>query len=279
MNPYSAPRRAVVGGIGARHHGFGGDAAGIYAGSANQLAFNNGDSFAGSGQAGGKRRAGLSGSNHDGIVSNGHGKQCRIGNPENWMLKSVCVYCASSDKAPAIYQQAATDLGAALARAGLTVVYGGGGAGLMGRLASGALAEGGKVIGVIPQFMDELEWGHGGLSERHVVDDMHVRKRRMLELSDAVVALPGGCGTFEELFEALTWKRLGLVGESHRAGERQRLLRSLPDIDATRHRGALHGPATSRHVVRGQRSIVGGQGTPRRAGMVRTGARFRRDEG
>jgi uncharacterized protein (TIGR00730 family) len=126
------------------------------------------------------------------------------------MLKSVCVYCASSDKAPAIYQQAATDLGAALARAGLTVVYGGGGAGLMGRLASGALAEGGKVIGVIPQFMDELEWGHGGLSERHVVDDMHVRKRRMLELSDAVVALPGGCGTFEELFEALTWKRLGL---------------------------------------------------------------------
>jgi hypothetical protein len=80
----------------------------------------------------------------------------------------------------------------------------------MGRVAGAALAAGGKVTGVLPRFMDELEWGHRSLSELHVVEDMHQRKRLMLELSDAVVALPGGCGTFEELLEAITWKRLGL---------------------------------------------------------------------
>jgi hypothetical protein len=80
----------------------------------------------------------------------------------------------------------------------------------MGRLAKGALAAGGKVIGVLPRFMDELEWGNRGLTELRIVEDMHERKRLMLELSDAVIALPGGCGTLEELFEAITWKRLGL---------------------------------------------------------------------
>ena len=80
----------------------------------------------------------------------------------------------------------------------------------MGALADGALAEGGRVIGVLPRFMDPLEWGHRGLTDLRVTDNIHERKRLMLELSDAVVALPGGCGTLEELFEAITWKRLGL---------------------------------------------------------------------
>ena len=125
-------------------------------------------------------------------------------------MHSVCVYCASSEKTPAVYHEAAARLGCTLAEQGFAVIYGGGAVGSMGRLATAALAAGGTVTGVIPRFMDELEWGHRGLTELRVVADMHDRKRTMLELSDAVVALPGGCGTFEELFEAITWKRLGL---------------------------------------------------------------------
>jgi uncharacterized protein (TIGR00730 family) len=101
-------------------------------------------------------------------------------------------------------------MGSILAAAGITVVYGGSSLGSMGRLASAALAGGGKVIGVLPRFMDDLEWGNRALTELRIVDDMHERKRVMLELSDAAIALPGGCGTLEELFEAITWKRLGL---------------------------------------------------------------------
>ena len=108
------------------------------------------------------------------------------------------------------YREAARRLGAALARAGITVVYGGGASGSMGALADGALSENGNVIGVIPRFMNDLEWAHGGLSSLTLVDNMHDRKRMMIEDADAVVALPGGCGTLEELFEAITWKRLGL---------------------------------------------------------------------
>jgi uncharacterized protein (TIGR00730 family) len=125
-------------------------------------------------------------------------------------IRVVCVYAASSDQSPAVYHEAARRLGQELARERITIVYGGGSTGLMGRLAEGALSEGGRVIGVLPQFMDELEWGHRSLSEMRVVADMHERKRFMLEASDAVIALPGGCGTLEELFEAITWKRLGL---------------------------------------------------------------------
>jgi len=126
------------------------------------------------------------------------------------MIRSVCVYCASSSRSPEIYLEAAARLGRALAEAGMGIVYGGSSLGSMGRMAEAALAAGGKVTGVLPQFMDELEWGHRNLTELRVVDDMHERKRTMLELADAVVALPGGCGTLEELFEAITWKRLGL---------------------------------------------------------------------
>lgn len=125
-------------------------------------------------------------------------------------IETVCVYCASSERTPRVYHDAAERLGTELARHGKTIVYGGGGIGSMGRLANAALAAGGRVIGVLPRFMENLEWGHRGLDELRITDSIHDRKRLMLELSDAVVALPGGCGTLEELFEAITWKRLGL---------------------------------------------------------------------
>jgi uncharacterized protein (TIGR00730 family) len=125
-------------------------------------------------------------------------------------IQTVCVYCASSERTPPVYLDAAADLGRALAEAGIGIVYGGSSLGSMGRLAASALDAGGKVTGVLPRFMDDLEWGHRSLTELRLVDDMHERKRTMLDLSDAVVALPGGCGTLEELFEAITWKRLGL---------------------------------------------------------------------
>ncbi|MGH9430230.1 MAG: TIGR00730 family Rossman fold protein [Terriglobia bacterium] len=122
----------------------------------------------------------------------------------------ACVYCGSSRQCDPAYLDAAKVLGRQLAKNRITVVYGGGGSGLMGRLADGALAEGGAVIGILPRFMDELEWGHRGLAELRLVNDMHERKRLMISGADAVIALPGGCGTLEELLEAITLKRLGL---------------------------------------------------------------------
>ena len=122
----------------------------------------------------------------------------------------ICVYCASSQQCDPHYHAAATRLGALLAEADHTIVYGGGATGLMGSLANGALAHGGKVIGIIPQFMIDVEWQHPGVTSLEVVGDMRERKHRLLTDSDAVVALPGGCGTLEELFEAITLKRLGL---------------------------------------------------------------------
>ena len=125
-------------------------------------------------------------------------------------VRRIAVYCASSDQVHGDYLAAAAGLGRLLARERIAIVYGGGGSGLMGALADASLAEGGEVVGVIPRFMDEIEWGHAGLTELHIVEDMHERKRRMLDDADAVVALPGGTGTLEELLEAITLKRLGL---------------------------------------------------------------------
>ena len=122
----------------------------------------------------------------------------------------ICVYCASSQMCDAAYHVAATRLGELLAEARCTIVYGGGAVGLMGSLANGALSKGGKVIGIIPRFMREVEWQHPGIENLEIVEDMRERKHRLLTGSDAVVALPGGCGTLEELFEAITLKRLGL---------------------------------------------------------------------
>jgi hypothetical protein len=122
----------------------------------------------------------------------------------------ICVYAASSERCDRIHLDAARRLGVLLAEAGITVVYGGGAVGLMGAVADGALSVGGHVIGIIPRFMTEVEWQHPGLATLEVVEDMRERKHRLLTGSDAVVALPGGCGTLEELFEAITLKRLGL---------------------------------------------------------------------
>ncbi len=124
--------------------------------------------------------------------------------------RSVCVYCASSRSAHPEYRTAAYRLGEVLAKHGYTVVYGGGAVGSMGALADGALSRGGRVVGVLPRFMAELEWGHKGLSELELVEDMRARKHRMLMLSRAAVALPGGSGTLEEVLEAISLKRLAL---------------------------------------------------------------------
>jgi uncharacterized protein (TIGR00730 family) len=122
----------------------------------------------------------------------------------------VCVYCASSNAADPIYREQAYALGQSLASNSCSVVYGGGSMGSMGAVADGALGAGGEVIGILPRFMADLEWGHPGLTRLELVEDMRERKHKLLTGSDAVVALPGGCGTLEELFEAITLKRLGL---------------------------------------------------------------------
>ncbi len=124
--------------------------------------------------------------------------------------RAVCVYCASSRSAHPEYRQAAFRLGEVLAGRGIAVIYGGGAKGSMGALADGALGRGGRVVGILPRFMADLEWGHPGLSELRLVEDMRTRKHLMLTGAQAAIALPGGCGTLEELLEAITLKRLGL---------------------------------------------------------------------
>jgi uncharacterized protein (TIGR00730 family) len=126
------------------------------------------------------------------------------------MEKTICVYCASSRLCDAVYHDAARRVGEVLVDAGFRLVYGGGASGSMGAVADGALARGGRVRGILPRFMMDLEWGHPKLTELRIVEDLRIRKHLMLSESHGVVALPGGCGTLEELFEALTLKRLGL---------------------------------------------------------------------
>lgn len=126
------------------------------------------------------------------------------------MKKAVCVYGASSSRIDAVFTEAAFELGALIARAGRPLVCGGGRGGLMAAAIEGAASVGGETIGVLPQFMVDREWQHPSLSRMIVTPDMHTRKRTMLELSCAAIALPGGCGTFEELTEAITWRQLGL---------------------------------------------------------------------
>lgn len=125
-------------------------------------------------------------------------------------IRRVCVYCASSRQADPLFYEAARRLGQLMARASVTVVYGGGALGSMGALADGVLEAAGHLIGVLPRFMQDLEWGHPRLSELRLVEDMRERKHQMLQDADGVAALPGGTGTLEELLEAITLKRLGL---------------------------------------------------------------------
>jgi len=125
-------------------------------------------------------------------------------------LKRVCVFCGSSSGERSEYTEAAIALGHELVKQNIILVYGAGNVGLMGKIADTVLSEGGEVIGVIPEFLLKKEVAHKNLSELHVVDSMHERKALMSELSDAFIALPGGIGTFEELFEVLTWQQLGV---------------------------------------------------------------------
>jgi uncharacterized protein (TIGR00730 family) len=123
-------------------------------------------------------------------------------------IKRVVVYCGANVGSNPAYKAAAEALGRTLAARGIGLVYGGGGVGLMGVLADATLAAGGEVIGVIPEALKALEVGHAGLTQMHVVPDMHSRKAMMLGLADAAIALPGGFGTMDEMFEALTWSQL-----------------------------------------------------------------------
>ena len=125
-------------------------------------------------------------------------------------MKTVCVYCGSSDKMGDEYLEAAREMGAAIAGRGLILAYGAGSTGMMGSVADGALETGGEVIGVIPRMFATPTLMHTGLSRLEIVDSMHARKQRLVEISDAFIALPGGYGTFEELFEVLTWAQIGL---------------------------------------------------------------------
>ena len=125
-------------------------------------------------------------------------------------LRAACVFCGSQAGAKPAYLNAARELGVALARAGVTAIYGGGHVGMMGALADSALAAGGRVVGVIPEHLMRPEVAHQGLTELLVVDSMHTRKRAMASRADAFIVLPGGYGTFEEMFEMVTWLQLRL---------------------------------------------------------------------
>jgi uncharacterized protein (TIGR00730 family) len=124
----------------------------------------------------------------------------------------VCIFAASSSRIDEDYRTAASELGRLLAKSDIDVVYGGGGIGLMGKLADAVLENGGKVIGILPAFMKEAGWGHDRLTEMIITSDMSERKKKIFALSEAVIALPGGVGTLEELTEAITLKQLSLFG-------------------------------------------------------------------
>lgn len=128
-------------------------------------------------------------------------------------MKRICVFSGSSPGARPAYAGMARDLGNALARAGLGLVYGGASVGLMGVLADAVIASGGEAIGVMPQALVDKELAHKKLTELRVVSSMHVRKQTMADLADGFVALPGGMGTIEELTEILTWAQLGIHGK------------------------------------------------------------------
>jgi uncharacterized protein (TIGR00730 family) len=125
-------------------------------------------------------------------------------------MQRICIFCGSQVGINGLYQQAATNLGQLLVRHGYGLVYGGGHIGLMGVIADAVLASGGEVIGIIPESLVARELAHTGLTQLQVVSSMHARKARMAELADAFIALPGGYGTFEELFEVITWAQLSI---------------------------------------------------------------------
>ena len=126
------------------------------------------------------------------------------------MIKTVCVYCASSKNIDEVYFKEARELAKILVDRNIITVFGGGSTGLMGAIADKVIELNGEVIGIMPNFMKAIEWDHKGVYNFHFVEDMHARKKKFIDLSDALIALPGGSGTLEELFEAITLKRLKL---------------------------------------------------------------------
>lgn len=124
-------------------------------------------------------------------------------------MKRICIYCGSSDKIPQVYLDAAYEMGRTVAQNDITLIYGAGKTGMMGAVADGAIEAGGKVWGVIPKIFDTPQLAHKSLTHYEVTDNMHTRKARMADLADGFIALPGGFGTFDELFETLTWGQVG----------------------------------------------------------------------
>lgn len=157
-------------------------------------------------------------------------------------MKRIAVFCGAATGADARYADMAREVGKTIAERGLGIVYGGGHVGLMGIVADAAMKAGGEVIGVIPRFMEKAEQAHEGVTELILVNSMHERKQRMHELSDAVMALPGGFGTLDELFELLTWRQLQLhqqpIGLLNAFGFYDHLLAQMEHM---RSEGFLHG--------------------------------------
>jgi hypothetical protein len=173
------------------------------------------------------------------------------------IVQHICVFSGSSRGRGEEYLAVAARVGAELAGRGITVVYGGASVGTMGSLADGALRAGGAVVGVIPQALTDWEVTHQGLTELHVVDDMHQRKATMAARADAFIALPGGAGTMEELFEVWTWAQLGLhgkpIGLLNTSGYFAPLLAFL---DHMTHEGFLHRPHRDMLIVEDDLDIM-----------------------
>jgi uncharacterized protein (TIGR00730 family) len=129
------------------------------------------------------------------------------------MKKTICVYCASSTKVNQRYYDAAVELGELIAQKGMRLTNGAGTMGLMRACADAVLNSGGEAVGVIPQFMVDRNWHYEDMTELIITKDIHERKRKLAKMADALIALPGGCGTFEELLEAITWKQLGIINK------------------------------------------------------------------
>jgi uncharacterized protein (TIGR00730 family) len=129
------------------------------------------------------------------------------------MKKTICVYCASSTKVNQRYYDAAVELGELIAQKGMRLINGAGTMGLMRACADAVLNSGGEAVGVIPQFMVDRNWHYEDMTELIITKDIHERKRKLAKIADALIALPGGCGTFEELLEAITWKQLGIINK------------------------------------------------------------------
>ncbi|MBL7939581.1 MAG: TIGR00730 family Rossman fold protein [Flavobacteriales bacterium] len=163
-------------------------------------------------------------------------------------MRHVAVFCGANTGKDPLILEAAKAVGRTIAERGMGVVYGGGHVGLMGAVADAALQAGGEVLGVIPGFMVEKELAHAGLTKLMIVHDMHERKMRMHERSDAVIALPGGFGTMDELFELLTWRQLGLhakpIGLLNVNGFYTPLLEQIVRMERD---GFLHGPTRVLH--------------------------------